>query len=79
MLSTLRRSISKTKDIADNFEPVVGTASKIMGIVSNSVKALIYPQDGQYLSTFGELTSDTHLPLIREKMLSDETGRRILE
>lgn len=65
------------QDILDRFESVSGLQRLTGGAVS-AVKALLFPNEGTHLSTFGELTSDAALAQISRRMREDPVGRIIL-
>lgn len=79
MFRALIRKASSCDDIIENFKPLSSESERIFTMISSSVKALIYPHDGQHLATFGETSSYYALKNIKQRMEADPTGLKILK
>lgn len=55
-----------------------GTAERVKGAVDAALTAFLDPERDDAVATLGELTGETALKAIRDKMLEDETGRKIV-
>lgn len=72
------RKISMVSDLIANYKPLANESARLDAMLNNMWLAFKIPQNGEYLSTFGECSSYYALLEIQKKMQNDEVGSLIL-
>lgn len=72
------RKIGMVTDLISNYKPLANEQARLDAMLSNMWLAFKIPQNGEYLSTFGECSSYYALLEIQKKMQNDEVGSLIL-
>ncbi|CAG9316423.1 unnamed protein product [Blepharisma stoltei] len=79
MIRNLIRKAHTCNDILENFSPLSSETDRVYKIFTNAVNGLLYPENGEYLSTFGECSSYYALQGIKKRMQAHPVGAKILQ